>query len=89
MALGATRQSVLGMVLRRVAWMLGAGTIAGVVLAIAARKLIGVVIYFDAGKEYFSLLLIALLVVSAGLLAALIPAQRAASIDPMRALRNE
>jgi ABC-type antimicrobial peptide transport system permease subunit len=89
MALGATRGSVLGMVLRRVAWMLGAGAMAGIVLAIAARKLIGVVIYFDAGKETGSLLAIALLLITAGLLAALIPAGRAASVDPMQALRND
>jgi predicted permease len=89
MALGASRERVLGMVLRRVAWMLGAGAISGLVLAIAARKLIGVVIYFDAGKESGSLIAIALLLVAAGLIAALIPACRAASIDPMRALRNE
>jgi putative ABC transport system permease protein len=89
MALGATRGRVLGMVLRRVAWMLGAGAAAGIVLAIAARGLIGVVIYFDAGKETVSLLAIALLLISAGLLAALIPAGRAASVDPMQALRNE
>ena len=89
MALGASRERVLGMVLRRVAWMLGAGAIAGLVLAIAARKLIGVVIYFDAGKEYGSLIAIALLLIAAGLVAALIPAGRAASIDPMQALRNE
>ena len=89
MALGATRQSVLGMVLGRVAWLLGAGTVAGIALAIAARKLIGVVIYFDAGKESGNLLMIALLLVTAGLLAAFIPARRAASIDPMQALRND
>ena len=89
MALGATRQSVLGMVLGRVAWMLGAGAVAGVVLALAAHRLIDVVIYFNAGTESGSLVAITLLLVAAGLVAALIPAARAASIDPMQALRNE
>jgi predicted permease len=89
MALGASRQHVLGMVLRRVAWMLGAGAIAGLVLSIAARKLIGIVIYFDAQKESGNFVAIAALLVVAGLLAALIPARRAASIEPMQALRTE
>jgi len=47
------------------------------------------VIYFDAPKEAGSFLMLALTLVAAGLLAAVIPAVRAASIEPMRALRNE
>jgi predicted permease len=89
MALGATRNRVLAMVMSRVAWMLGAGTVVGLVLTVFARKIIGMVIYFDAQKEAGSFLLLALLLVAAGLVAALIPAVRAASVDPMQALRTE
>jgi ABC-type antimicrobial peptide transport system permease subunit len=89
MALGATRDRILAMVLRRVLWMLAAGTAAGMLLTVLARKLIGIVIYFDGQKEAGSLLLLALLLICAGLLAALIPAVRAASVEPMQALRTE
>jgi putative ABC transport system permease protein len=89
MALGATRPGILAMVLKRVAWMLTAGVAAGFVLTFFARKLIGMVIYFDARKEAGGFLLLALLLVVAGILAALIPARRAASVDPMQALRSE
>lgn len=89
MALGATRNRILAMTLLRVVWMLSAGVAVGFVLTLAARKLIGVVIYFDAQKEAGAFLLLALLLMMAGLLAALLPAARAASIDPMQALRNE
>jgi len=89
MALGATRSRILSMVLERVALMLAVGTAVGLVLTYAARKLIGMVIYFEAQKESGGFLLLALLVVVAGLLAALIPAARAASIEPMQALRSE
>ena len=89
MALGASRQSILAMVMRRVIWMLAAGTAAGLVLTIFARKLIGIVIYFEARREAGGLIVIALLLVAAGLLAALLPAARAASIEPMQALRTE
>ena len=89
MALGASRQNILAMVMRRVAWMLASGTAAGIVLTIFARKLIGIVIYFEAQREAGGLLAIAFLLVTMGLLAALLPAARAASIEPMQALRTE
>ena len=89
MALGATRNRILSMVLRRVAWMLGAGTAVGLVLTLLARRIIDMVIYVDAQKEAGSFLMLALLLVAAGMLAALIPAVRAASIEPMQALRTE
>ena len=89
MALGASRQSILAMVMRRVVWMLASGTGAGVVLTIFARKLIGIVIYFEAQREAGGLLVIAVSLVAVGLLAALLPAARAASIEPMQALRTE
>lgn len=89
MALGASRERILGMVLRRVSWMLGVGAVAGLVLTVFVRKIIDVVIYFDTQKEAGSVLLLALLLVVAGLVAALIPARRAASIEPMQALRSE
>jgi predicted permease len=89
MALGASRSRILGMVMRRVAWMLAAGTIAGLILILFARKMIAIVIYFEARQEAGGLLATALLLVSVGLLAALFPASRAASIEPMQALRTE
>ena len=89
MALGATRRRILGMVIRRVAWMLGAGAAVGLALTLVARKLIGIVIYFDAQKDAGNFLLLAMLLIAAGLLAALIPAAQAASVEPMQALRSE
>jgi ABC-type antimicrobial peptide transport system permease subunit len=89
MALGASRPHILTMVMRRVAWMLVAGVGAGVVLTLFVRKIIGIVIYFEAQREAGGLIAIASLLIVVGLLAALLPAARAASIDPMQALRTE
>jgi predicted permease len=89
MALGATRNRILGMVLQRVASMLAMGTAIGLVLTFFARKLIGMVIYFEAQKEAGGFLMVALLLIVAGLLAALIPAARAATVEPIQALRSE
>ena len=89
MALGATRTRVLGMVLSRVTWMLAAGVVTGLILAVIARRVIGMVIYFDAQKEAGNFAALALLLMVAGLLAALLPAFRAASTEPIKALRAE
>jgi ABC-type antimicrobial peptide transport system permease subunit len=88
-ALGASRGRIFAMVVARVAWMLGAGVAAGILLTLAARKLIGMVIYIDARKDAGEFAAIALLLVAAGMLSALFPASRAASIEPMQALRTE
>lgn len=89
MALGASRRRILTTVLARVAALLAAGATLGLVLAWAARKLIGVVIYLDFGRQGGQMLLVAAGLMLAGMAAALIPARRAATIDPMQALRNE
>jgi predicted permease len=88
-ALGATRGRILGMTMGRVAWMLAAGVAVGLVLTLIARKTIGMIIYFEAQQEVGIFLMLALLLLISGLAAALLPAIRAASIEPMQALRNE
>ena len=89
MALGAARTQILAMVMRNVLALIAAGAVIGLALTFGARKLIGMVIYFEAQKEARSLVCVALVLVTAGLLAALLPALRAASIDPVRALRDQ
>jgi predicted permease len=89
MALGASRNRILAMVMRRVSWMLTAGTVVGLGLTLLVRKTIDMVIYFEAQKEAAGVIELALLLIAAGLIAALIPAVRAASIEPMQALRTE
>jgi predicted permease len=89
MALGALRGRVLTMVMRRVAVLLGMGAVLGLALTVAVHKLIGMVIYIDAQRQAGVFVGIALLLVVAGLLVALAPGLRAASVDPNEALRSE
>jgi putative ABC transport system permease protein len=89
MAVGASRLRILGMVLRRVAWLLGLGALAGLALTLLVRRVVGMVIYFEPSKEAGASLLLAALLIVAGLIAALIPAARAASTQPIEALRTE
>jgi ABC-type antimicrobial peptide transport system permease subunit len=89
MALGAERLQIVGMVLQSAAKLMGAGLVLGIVLSFLARSLlIRLFANLDAAS-FLSFLLPVLALAAAGLLAALIPALRAASIDPMQALRSE
>ena len=89
MALGATRGQVLMMFLKESLWVLVFGVVAGIPLTLLAIRPLKSMLYqmspFDVSS--FVVAIVAISAVSAG--AALLPARRAASVDPMRALRTE
>jgi ABC-type antimicrobial peptide transport system permease subunit len=89
MALGAERVQIVVMVLQSAARLLAAGLFLGILLSVLARSLlIRLFANLDAAV-WMSFSLPVLALATAGLMAALIPALRAASIDPMQALRSE
>ena len=89
MALGADRRSILRDVLKRALAHCGIGLAIGVPLAYAAGRLMAQHLYgvgaFDARVSIVTLAVLSL----AAAVAALVPARRAASIEPMVALRME
>ncbi|HEY7390013.1 MAG TPA: ABC transporter permease [Bryobacteraceae bacterium] len=89
MALGAGRGSVLLMVLRGAFWEVGIGLALGVPAAIGAGHVIASRLF--GVKPWDPLLLsgATLLLGLATLIAAVIPARRAVSVDPVQALRSE
>jgi putative ABC transport system permease protein len=89
MALGATRTIVLGTIYRRVGLMLLGGLLAGVILTGAVQKLLASVVVIHAGKDAAVIFGLAAGLFVAGILAAFVPARRAAKVDPMVALRYE
>ena len=89
MALGATRQSVATLVLRQGIILIGAGLAAGLPLAFAAGRLITGFLYQVKPLDAWTYVAVALALPPIGLTAALLPARRAASIQPMQALRDE
>ncbi len=88
-ALGATRASLLGLVLRQAAAMLLVGVAAGAGLALLAGRLVRGFLYGVSAYDGWTLAGAAVLLLAGGLLAAYLPARRAAHADPMEALRAE
>ena len=89
MALGATRQSVATLILRQGSILIGAGIGAGLVLAFASARLIKGFLYQVPPLDVWTYVAVAVLLTVIGLVAAFVPARRAAMIQPMEALRTE
>jgi putative ABC transport system permease protein len=89
MALGAGRGSVLWMVLRQAGVLLGAGAIVGLAGLAGMGRLLKGFIYGVSFADAGVLISVTALLCFVGLIAAWRPARRAASVDPMKALRSE
>ena len=89
MALGASRAGVLSMVVRGALLQASIGLVIGIPLTFAAGRLVQHSLYQTSTFQPVVLLSVIALLLTAALAAALVPARRAASIDPMRALRTE
>jgi predicted permease len=89
MAVGGTSAEVLRMVLREGMNVIFIGVATGVGLAIAATRFVRHIL-FDSGAADLQVYVAAVLVmICVGLLACWIPARRAASVEPIIALREE
>jgi ABC-type antimicrobial peptide transport system permease subunit len=89
MALGADRPGVVGMVLRGAFWQVGIGLAIGIPAAIGVGRMMTNQLYGVQPSDPVMLTVATLLLCAAAVLACLIPAARAASVQPMVALRNE
>jgi putative ABC transport system permease protein len=89
LALGAQRSEVMRMVLREAAVLLAAGIAIGAVASLASASVLATELYGVAPRNPLVLTVVCVAVALTGFLAAYIPSMRAASIDPMQALRTE
>ncbi|MGB2666879.1 MAG: ABC transporter permease [Candidatus Acidiferrum sp.] len=89
MALGATRQRVASMILRQGAILIALGLGAGIVLALATSQLVRSFLYHVQTTDVLTYVAVSLSLLAVGLFASLLPARKAASIEPMQALRED
>jgi ABC-type antimicrobial peptide transport system permease subunit len=89
MALGADQWKVRGLVLRQVAWMTLAGGTLGVIAALAFGRTARSLLFGLDEYDPVSVVAAASVLAAVALGAAYLPARRASSIDPIRALRAE
>jgi putative ABC transport system permease protein len=89
MALGATRQRVASMILRQGAILIALGLSAGIVLALATSQLVRGFLYHVQPTDVLTYVAVSLSLLAVGLFASLLPARKAASIEPMQALRED
>jgi predicted permease len=89
MALGAPRAQVVGLVMKSALAWVGIGLVIGIAMSFFAASMLKQ-LFTSFGGGVFSSLAVAMgALLAIGGLAGLIPAQRAASIDPAKTLRNE
>lgn len=89
MALGASRSSVVSMIMREVLWLVGVGIAVAVPTAILLGRYLGSQLYGVSHTDPVTMVLVVVLVSLVALIAAAIPARRAAGVNPTKALRYE
>jgi putative ABC transport system permease protein len=88
-ALGAARAGILRMVAGEAGVVVAIGVSLGALLALAATRLVAAFLYGVTASDPLTLALSALILAAVAMAAGLVPAWRAADVDPMVALREE
>jgi putative ABC transport system permease protein len=89
MALGAERRNVLVMVLRTGAALTASGLAIGFLASLAMTRLLASLLFEVRATDLTTSVVVAIVLSVVALLASYLPARRAASVDPMIALRYE
>jgi len=89
MALGAGAGSAVGLVLSQAARVVAGGAALGVAVALASARVLRGLLYGVEAVDPATYAVVVAVTVAVGLLAAAVPAVRAARVDPVEALRAE
>jgi ABC-type antimicrobial peptide transport system permease subunit len=89
MALGAQRSNLYQLVLKEAGWLTAVGVVTGLVCSVAAATLMRGLLFGVRSWDLPTLAAVAAVLAISALLASYIPARRAASVNPLEALRSE
>jgi ABC-type antimicrobial peptide transport system permease subunit len=89
LALGAQKWQLIWLVMRQAVLILLLGSAVGLIVSFFGTRIMSKMLYGVKAYDAFSLIGASLLLAVTGLVAAYIPAQRAANVNPMQALRTE
>jgi ABC-type antimicrobial peptide transport system permease subunit len=89
MALGARRAQVVRMVFRENSMIAVAGSVVGLIAAVLASRALASFLYSTSARDPWVMVMAVVAVVVIASAASLIPALRAARIEPMAAIRHE
>jgi putative ABC transport system permease protein len=89
MALGASRGSIVAMVVASSVRLIALGTLAGLVTALAVSQMMKSLLYSIGARDPWSYGLVVVLLAATGMAASLIPARSAMQVDPATVLRSE
>jgi ABC-type antimicrobial peptide transport system permease subunit len=87
-ALGAQSSDLVALVVRQGMRVTFAGIAAGLIAAAWLTRFIGTLLYGVTPGDWPTYVIVAVVVAAVGALACLVPARRAARLDPLRALRS-
>ena len=88
-ALGASRGDIGRLVLLRGARLVGLGLLIGIGAALLAHGLVAGLLFGVSSYDPATFALVSLFLIGVGLVAVILPARRAARLDPLLALRSE
>jgi putative ABC transport system permease protein len=87
-ALGAQTRDIVALVLRQAFWIVAIGVLTGMASAMAGVQLLSSFLYGVSPHDTVTFLVVPVLIVAIAVLACLVPARRAATVDPITALRT-
>jgi len=89
LSIGANRRDIASMVLQQSSRLIAAGLVIGLIGSIFSARLFQSLLFGIGPRDPFTFVLVVLVLTTVAVAACLIPALRAAGVDPIEALRDE